>query len=226
MKKATIPALSSTTARVMFTISYDFGSCSNPGIIYDPSNYSFKPSDAVQFSFTASPDIATLESEICRQLRHDECGASSEATVACDQARWSFSGFAGQQAADAWNRALGLDGEPLAGGTSTIASATPTPDSSSEASPPSFSSSPSASFSASSQSTSNFIVVQARSTRASTQSSSPSSSSTNTESSTPSANSEDSDGSPFDAQNSSIPMKPKTSILGLTIVLLLLTSLY
>jgi hypothetical protein len=88
----------------------DFGACSNPGITYDASHYHhFMPSNTDQFPLDATSDIASLESEICLRLEYDECDASSDAVGACHRARWRFSGYVGQEAADAWNQALGVD---------------------------------------------------------------------------------------------------------------------
>jgi hypothetical protein len=94
------------------TSGYNFGSCSNPGIVYGygldgESQYAFEPADQNQFPRGASPDIASVESFICKHLR-DKCHATAEAQNACDDAFIAYSGLAGQNAADVWNIALGL----------------------------------------------------------------------------------------------------------------------
>jgi hypothetical protein len=66
------------------------------------------PSNTDHFPLDASPDIASLESDICDRLEEEECDASSRAIEACHKARWMFSGYAGQEAADAWNRAMAV----------------------------------------------------------------------------------------------------------------------
>ena len=94
------------------TSGYNFGSCSNPGIVYGygldgESQYAFEPADQKHFPRGASPDIASVESFICKRLR-DKCHATDEAQRACDEAFDAYSGLAGQNAADVWNIALGL----------------------------------------------------------------------------------------------------------------------
>ena len=105
-------------------LGYDFGSCSNPGIFYGygldyQSQYAFEPSDQNQFPHGASPDIATVESFICKRLR-DTCHASSDAQKACNGAFDAYSGLAGQNAADVWNVALGLPATTRASTTTTV----------------------------------------------------------------------------------------------------------
>jgi hypothetical protein len=104
--------------------TYDFGTCSNPAIVYGygldgESQYSFEPADQSQFPRGASPDIASIESFICRRLR-DKCDASNEAQQACNDAFNAYSGLAGQNAADVWNIALGLPVTTLPVTTTTV----------------------------------------------------------------------------------------------------------
>jgi hypothetical protein len=91
---------------------YNFGSCTNPGIVYGYgldglSQYAFEPADQKQFPHGPSPDIASVESFICERLQ-DTCHATAEAQKACNEAFDAYSGLAGQNAADVWNIALGL----------------------------------------------------------------------------------------------------------------------
>jgi hypothetical protein len=105
---------------------YDFGSCTNPGIVYGygldgQSQFAFTPADQEQFPYGASPDIASVESFICKRLQ-DTCHATPEAEKACNEAFDAYSGLAGQNAADVWNIALGLPniGEALTTTTTTV----------------------------------------------------------------------------------------------------------
>lgn len=91
---------------------YNFGSCSNPGIVYaygmdGESQYSFEPANPSEFPHGTSSDIAGVESYICERLK-DVCHATAEAQKACNEAFNAYSGLAGQNAADVWNIALGL----------------------------------------------------------------------------------------------------------------------
>ena len=94
------------------TSSYDFGSCSNPGIIYgfgfdSQSRYAFEPVNLTQFPHNSSLDIATIESYICNHLA-TVCGASTQAQSACQNAYNMYSGYEGQNAADSWNSVLNV----------------------------------------------------------------------------------------------------------------------
>lgn len=114
----------STPPEAQPTSVYNFGTCSNPGIVYGyaldgESQYSFEPADQSQFPRGASPDIASVESFICRRLR-DKCDASDEAQRACNDAFNAYSGLAGQNAADVWNIALGLPVTTLPVTTTTV----------------------------------------------------------------------------------------------------------
>jgi hypothetical protein len=104
--------------------SYNFGSCSNPGIVYGygldgESQYAFEPADKSQFPRGASPDIASVESFICERLR-DACHATAEAQKVCNDAFDAYSGLAGQNAADVWNIALGLPATTRSFTTTTL----------------------------------------------------------------------------------------------------------
>lgn len=117
--RATSNPTSTSTASI-----YNFGTCSNPGIVYGyaldgESQYSFEPADQSQFPRGASPDIASVESFICRRLC-DKCDASDEAQQACNDAFNAYSGLAGQNAADVWNIALGLPVTTLPVTTTTV----------------------------------------------------------------------------------------------------------
>jgi hypothetical protein len=114
----------STPPEAQATSIYNFGTCSNPAIVYGyaldgESQYSFEPADQSQFPRGASPDIASIESFICRRLR-DKCDASDEAQRACNDAFNAYSGLAGQNAADVWNIALGLPVTTLPVTTTTV----------------------------------------------------------------------------------------------------------
>jgi hypothetical protein len=114
----------STPPEAQATSIYDFGTCSNPAIVYGyaldgESQYSFEPADQSQFPRGASPDIASVESFICRRLR-DKCDASDKAQRACNDAFNAYSGLAGQNAADVWNIALGLPVTTLPVTTTTV----------------------------------------------------------------------------------------------------------
>ena len=100
--------------------AYDFGTCSNPGIIYNPpspnqNSGGFSPINTNEFPHDFTTDIASLESYICSRLQSSNCKASDDAIQACESAFWNYAGLAGQAAASQWNHALGLDdqGHPL-----------------------------------------------------------------------------------------------------------------
>jgi hypothetical protein len=117
--QATSNPTSTSTASI-----YNFGTCNNPAIVYGyaldgESQYSFEPANQSQFPHGASPDIASVESFICRRLR-DKCHASDEAQQACNDAFNAYSGLAGQNAADVWNIALGLPVTTLPATTTTV----------------------------------------------------------------------------------------------------------
>ena len=117
--QATSNPTSTSTASI-----YNFGTCSNPAIVYGYDldgelQYSFEPADQSQFPCGASPDIASVESFICRHLR-DKCHANDEALQACKDAFNAYSGLAGQNAADVWNIALGLPVTTLPVTTTTV----------------------------------------------------------------------------------------------------------
>ncbi|KAF7502731.1 hypothetical protein GJ744_005212 [Endocarpon pusillum] len=224
--------------------SYNFGDCSNPGITYDSSQLSFAPSNTDAFPFSSSSDIAKLESKICDRLRGDECSASPEAIAACDRARRSFSGYAGQQAAEAWNEALGVDGDgPVRvaapsltddayasdASSSTVVFVLATSmirsDSSSTSSRTLFSEAPSSSSSSSLTSVSATTTPQPMTTAQSTPASS-SSTRPQTSSPIPATTSEISNGSPFDPQTgSSPPRNPRKTVLTLMTIFLVLAPL-
>ena len=94
--------------------SYDFGTCSNPGITYSPPSASqnsggYSPLNTNQFPHDFTTDIASLESYICSRLQSSNCKASDDAIQACETGFWNYAGLVGQAAASQWNHALGLD---------------------------------------------------------------------------------------------------------------------
>ena len=92
--------------------SFDFGSCSSPGIQYgyniDGSQlYGYAPLNGTDFPHGWSPDIATIESFICNRLQ-SPCNAPPETVQRCQEAFNLYSGLSGDNAVASWNVALGL----------------------------------------------------------------------------------------------------------------------
>jgi hypothetical protein len=121
---STPPEAQATSNPTSTTSLYNFGTCNNPAIVYGyaldgESQYAFEPANQSQFPRGASPDIASVESFICRRLR-DKCDASDEAQQACNDTFNAYSGLAGQNAADVWNIALGLPVTTLPVTTTTV----------------------------------------------------------------------------------------------------------
>ncbi|KAK5047591.1 hypothetical protein LTR84_006688 [Exophiala bonariae] len=93
--------------------SLDFGSCTNPAIVFGPGfdgrkEDSFQPADKTQFTHGSALDIDTISAFMCDRF-NDRCQASKEAIAACASARGATKGKTGQAAADAWNSALGVN---------------------------------------------------------------------------------------------------------------------
>ncbi|KAH0548536.1 hypothetical protein GP486_007921 [Trichoglossum hirsutum] len=95
------------------TTDLDFGQCPDLGIQFDPVNIIFKPTDDMYDAQTIvySPDISSVTGPMCDILEND-CQASQDAITACRAAQESSSNLAGEDAADAWNDALGVPPPP------------------------------------------------------------------------------------------------------------------
>ncbi|KAJ4375018.1 hypothetical protein N0V83_002097 [Neocucurbitaria cava] len=88
-----------------------FGAC-NPAINFGiPSDGrqqdAFEPADLATFNHGSALNIAVISNFICSQLS-SKCSISADAANLCDTAAAAATGLSGQQAADAFNSALGL----------------------------------------------------------------------------------------------------------------------
>lgn len=121
---AAAPAASSTL---------DFGSCTNPGIVFGAGfdgrkENSFEPADKTEFTHGSALNIVVITGFICDRIR-DTCKAPTATQDACTAAQAATVGLTGQAAADAWNAALGLS-------SSTTTAAAPATSSFGAAAPP------------------------------------------------------------------------------------------
>ncbi|KAH0537444.1 hypothetical protein FGG08_005752 [Glutinoglossum americanum] len=89
----------------------DFGQCPDIELSFDLANAVFKPANNILFPVPSSPNISPVTDAMCSILSSD-CQASSAAIAACRAAQASTSGLTGQDAADAWNEALGVSPPP------------------------------------------------------------------------------------------------------------------
>ncbi|CAI6335139.1 unnamed protein product [Periconia digitata] len=92
----------------------DFGSCTDPSIVFGPTSDgrkedAFEPADLTNFNHGSANGIGIISSFICDQLTN-KCKASADAVTQCDAADAAVkaSGLTGQAAADSFNSALGL----------------------------------------------------------------------------------------------------------------------
>ncbi|KAI0482221.1 hypothetical protein GGR56DRAFT_663233 [Xylariaceae sp. FL0804] len=92
----------------------DTGSCGSPAIAFGAQDDrdggdAFAPEDAESFAHGSANDIAIIADFICGQLG-SSCGASDATVSACDDAATAAEagGLEGQDAADAFNSALGV----------------------------------------------------------------------------------------------------------------------
>lgn len=90
----------------------DFGSCSNPSIIFAEGldgrkEAAFAPAEGSEFSHGSALNIGIISSFICGQLQ-SACKADAATVAACNDGAAAASGLRGQAAADAFNAALGL----------------------------------------------------------------------------------------------------------------------
>ncbi|KAF2807732.1 uncharacterized protein BDZ99DRAFT_391293 [Mytilinidion resinicola] len=90
----------------------DFGSCSNPTIVFGPGfdgrkEDSFEPADTATFTHGSALNIGVISDFICQQL-DTKCKAGQDALDACTQTQTASAATTGQAAADAFNAALGF----------------------------------------------------------------------------------------------------------------------
>ncbi|KAG9254863.1 uncharacterized protein F5Z01DRAFT_654992 [Emericellopsis atlantica] len=92
----------------------DFGSCSDPSIIFSDGldgrkEPSFAPSNSNDFNHGSALGNKVITSFICGQLK-DKCKAGQDAVAACESGAAAAAAASGQAAADAFNAALGVGG--------------------------------------------------------------------------------------------------------------------
>ena len=113
----------------------DFGTCTNPTIKFAAGldgrkEAAFAPVNAADFNHGSALNIGVISAFICQQLA-DKCKASAEATGACARGQSAAAGLKGQEAADAFNAALGGGGAAkpnavAAAASAIVAASTPT----------------------------------------------------------------------------------------------------
>ncbi|KAF2195689.1 hypothetical protein K469DRAFT_616473 [Zopfia rhizophila CBS 207.26] len=89
-----------------------FGSCADPTIVFGtPSDGrqedAFEAADLETFPHGSALNIAVISDFICSQLTN-KCDAGEDAVATCEQASAAATGLEGQDAADAFNSALGF----------------------------------------------------------------------------------------------------------------------
>ncbi|KAJ4415922.1 hypothetical protein N0V82_007043 [Gnomoniopsis sp. IMI 355080] len=90
----------------------DFGDCANPAIEFAPqadrgNADAFAAVDQTDFNHGSANNINVISGFICSQLA-SSCNAAQDAVDACDDAQAAANGLSGQDAADAFNNALGV----------------------------------------------------------------------------------------------------------------------
>lgn len=90
----------------------DFGDCANPAIEFAPqadrgNADAFAAVDQDDFNHGSANNINVISGFICSQLA-SSCNAAQDAVDACDDAEAAADGLSGQDAADAFNDALGV----------------------------------------------------------------------------------------------------------------------
>ena len=105
----------------------DFGTCTNPTIKFAAGldgrkEAAFAPVNAADFNHGSALNIGVISAFICQQLA-DKCKASAEATGACARGQSAAAGLKGQEAADAFNAALGGGGAMKPNAVAAAASA-------------------------------------------------------------------------------------------------------
>lgn len=90
----------------------DFGSCSNPTIKFADGldgrkEASFAPNNDADFNHGSALNIGVISGFICQQL-NDKCKAGADAVAACEKGKEAAANAKGQDAADAFNAALGV----------------------------------------------------------------------------------------------------------------------
>ena len=93
----------------------DFGSCSDPTIKFADGldgrkEASFAPNSDADFSHGSALNIGVISGFICQQL-NDKCKAAADAVAACEKGKEAAANVKGQDAADAFNVALGANGD-------------------------------------------------------------------------------------------------------------------
>ncbi|KAI9759266.1 MAG: hypothetical protein M4579_002475 [Chaenotheca gracillima] len=126
-------AATTATTATTSSSSLDFGTCTNPTIVFGPGfdgrdQDSFEPADETEFNHGSALNIGVISSFICGQLS-SKCKAGQDAVDACTQAQAAAAAQTGQAAADAFNSALGFSaisaasGEATSGSTATAGTA-------------------------------------------------------------------------------------------------------
>ncbi|KAI4221832.1 MAG: hypothetical protein LQ349_007755 [Xanthoria aureola] len=92
----------------------DFGSCSDPTIKFADGldgrkEASFAPNSDADFNHGSALNIGVISGFICQQL-NDKCKAGADAVAACKKGKEAAANAKGQDAADAFNAALGGNG--------------------------------------------------------------------------------------------------------------------
>ncbi|KIW95467.1 uncharacterized protein Z519_04052 [Cladophialophora bantiana CBS 173.52] len=105
-------ATTGTSTAATGSSSLDLGSCPDPTIIFadglDGRNQpAFEPHDLTLFPHGSALNIKVITDFICQQL-NDKCKASQQALDACNQGATAAQAQTGQEAADAFNQALGF----------------------------------------------------------------------------------------------------------------------
>lgn len=99
-------------AKKLRRAALDFGDCANPAIEFAAADDrggadAFQAVDQADFNHGSANAIAPISDFICQQLA-DSCNAAQDAIDACADAQAATDGLSGQDAADAFNKVLGV----------------------------------------------------------------------------------------------------------------------
>ncbi|KAH8596121.1 hypothetical protein B0O99DRAFT_707271 [Bisporella sp. PMI_857] len=105
-------AAASASARKVRRQTLDFGSCSDPSIIFEEGldgrdQAAFIANDQSEFNHGSALNIGVIASFICGQLE-SKCKADAATVSACKEGQTAAANFSGQASADAFNDALGV----------------------------------------------------------------------------------------------------------------------
>ncbi|RDW69691.1 hypothetical protein BP6252_08711 [Coleophoma cylindrospora] len=121
---ATASASTTTTS----TSTLDFGTCTDPSILFTNNladragATAFVASNQADFPHGSALGIAVISGFICQRLS-SSCGASAAANTACTAGQTASASLTGQAAADAFNSALGLSSSSTAAASTSSTSA-------------------------------------------------------------------------------------------------------